>query len=35
MEKKVFTAKEDKDTITFDDSFKGKMANKADAAWRE
>lgn len=36
MEKKVFTAKEaDIDTITFDDSFKGKMDNRADAAWRE
>lgn len=36
MEKKVISAADrERDTITFDDSFKGKMANKADAAWRE
>ena len=36
MEKKVISAADrERDTITFDDSYKGKMANKADVAWRE
>lgn len=35
MDKVIKSTDKEKDTIVFDDSFKGKMANKADAAWRE